>query len=155
VPQRSDSLAHVIEPSQVISRKPEHGLDVDPLRVYVRALNDPTLPLATLQWTGASSGRIAAEIPAGDLISVQVSFDKGWRARVNGVEQRIAEDVLGMMVIYPQCSGSCVIDLRYEGDPEMRVARIAQVVSVLTCIGLWLPGLVSVIPWGRGRRQSS
>ena len=138
VPQRSDSLAHVIQSSQMISRKPAHGLDVDPLRAYVRALNDAALPLATLQWTGTGAGRITAEIPTGDLISVQVTFDKGWRARVNGVLQKIAEDGLGMMVIYPECSGSCVIDLRYEGDAEMRVARMVQLVGVLACIVCWL-----------------
>jgi hypothetical protein len=142
VPQRSDSLAHVIGPSQVISRKPAHGLDVDPLRGYVAALNDAALPLATVQWTSAGAGRIEAEIPVGDLISVQISFDKGWLARVNGVEQRIAEDALGMMVIYPQCSGRCVIDLRYEGDAEMRVAKLVQLVGVLACSGVWLAGLL-------------
>jgi hypothetical protein len=134
VPQRSDSLAHVIRPAQVISRKPAHGLDVDPLRTYVAALNDPALPLATLQWTGAAAGEIVAEISPGDVISVQVSFDKGWRARVNGVEQRIAEDGLGMMVIYPRCSGSCIVDLSYEDDTEMRIARIVQLASGIACL---------------------
>ncbi len=138
VPQRSDSLAHVIEPSQMISRKPLHGLDVDPLRPYVAALNDAALPLATLQWTGPGAGRITAEIPPGDLISVQVSFDTGWRARVNGVVQRIAEDSLGMMVIYPQCSGNCTVDLRYESDAEMGIARMVRLVSILACIACWL-----------------
>jgi hypothetical protein len=139
VPQRSESLAHVIGPSQVISRKPAHGLDVDPLRAYVAALNDPGLPLANLQWTGAGAGRIAAEIPPGDLISVQVTFDKGWRALVNGVEQHIAEDALGMMVIDPRCSGNCSVDLRYEDDMEMRVAKIVRLLSVFACAVFWLP----------------
>lgn len=151
VPQRSDSLAHVIGASQVISRKPIHGLDVDPLRPYVEALNDPTLPLAALQWTGGGAGRITADVPPGDLISVQVSYDKGWHARVNGVEQRIGEDALGMMVIYPQCTGSCSIDLRYEDDAEMRFAKIVQIVSIVACLVLWLPAirarLAAVIPW--------
>jgi uncharacterized membrane protein YfhO len=96
-------------------------------------------------------GRIKAEIPPGDLISVQVSFDKGWRARVNGVEQRIVEDALGMMVIDPQCSGSCTIDLSFEDDVEMRIARVLQVMCILACLLLWLSAIrtptASVIPW--------
>ena len=141
VPQRSDSLAHVMGASQVVTRKPIHGLDVDPLRPYVAALNDPTLPLAALQWAGGGAGRITAEVPAGDLISVQVSFDKGWHARVGGVEQRVGEDALGMMVIYPQCTGSCSVDLRYEDDAEMRIAKIVQIVSIGACLILWLFGI--------------
>lgn len=134
VPQRSGSLAHVMARSQLISRRPEHGLDVEPLRPYVQALNDPTLPLATLDWTGAGAGRVTAELPPGDVISVQVSFDRGWKARVNGVEKKITEDPLGMMVIDPGCSGECVVDLRYEDDREMRIAKILCVVTLLVSV---------------------
>ena len=46
-----------------------------------------------------------------------------------------------MMVIYPQCTGSCSIDLRYEDDAEMRIAKIVQLISVLVCIVLCLPAV--------------
>jgi hypothetical protein len=134
VPQRSDSLAHVILPSQMISRKPVHGLDVEPLRPYVAALDDSGLPAAEMQWINNRSASITATLRPGDLVSVQESFDEGWRARVNGVDRKIKEDALGMMVIDPQCVGACSIEMRFEDTGEMRIAKIAMILCVSACL---------------------
>jgi hypothetical protein len=108
----------------------------------VAALNDPGLPVAEMQWSSSGEARIAASLRPGDLVSVQESFDKGWRARVNGVERKITEDGLGMMVIDPQCAGACSIDMRFEDTAEMWIAKVAQIGSLGACligllVGLW------------------
>lgn len=136
VPQRSDSLAHVIRPMQVITRAPRHGLDIDPLRPYVAAINDPTLPLAPMRWRASSSAEIATQLRAGDLVSVQVTYNPGWHAFVNGAERRVESDALGMLIVHPDCTGPCTIDLSYDGGREVRAARTIAV--AVACLFLLL-----------------
>jgi hypothetical protein len=126
VPQRSASLAHVMREWQIVSTAPKDGVDVEPLRPYVAALNDPQLPLARLDWTGSRSARIMAGLKQGDVLSVQVSYHPGWRALVNGAERRIRCDALGLLVVHPECAGACTVDLLYDGGREMRWARAVQ-----------------------------
>jgi hypothetical protein len=122
VPQRSDSLAHVIQESQVISREPIDGSDIAPLWPYVAAINDYQTALAKLQWIAPTHATIDAQLRSGDLLSVQVTYDPGWRAFINGTERRIVRDALGMMVIHPECAGLCTVDLRYNGWNPIRTA---------------------------------
>ena len=115
-----------------------HGLDVEPLRPFVAALNDPQLPLAPMEWKSRASARIAADLRTGDLVSVQVTYHPGWHAMVNGSERRIESDAIGLMVIHPECAGACAIDLIYDGGREMKIARVVQILSVIVCVGLAL-----------------
>lgn len=140
VPQRSGSLAHVIRKWQVVSRAPTDGLNVAPLRPYVDALNDPQLPLATMQWTAPGRAGITGDLRPNDLISVQVSYDAGWRAQVNGSDRHIESDALGMMVIDPQCTGACTVHISYTDTTEIRLARIIQMFTALGCFTALLAG---------------
>jgi hypothetical protein len=133
VPLRSTSLAHVIPASAVVARRPIHGLDIGPVRPYVAALDDPALPLAKLAWQNPDQARISASLSPAQVISVQVTYDPGWRATVSGQSVPVHSDQLGMIVIEPNCSGPCEIDLDFAGGPE-RTACL--VISLLTAIGL-------------------
>ncbi len=135
VPQRSASLAHVIRPDDVVSRAPLHGLDTEPLARYIAALDDPALPVAGMRWLNPHHARIEAELRAGQIISVQVSYDPGWRALVNGGARRIRADVLGLMVIEPACTGACAIDLVYDGGAEASWAAAGQAIGFLWLLG--------------------
>jgi hypothetical protein len=133
VPLRSTSLAHVIPASAIVARRPIHGLDISPVRPYVAALDDPTLPLAKLAWQNPDQARISASLSPGQVISVQVTYDPGWRATVSGKPVPVHSDQLGMIVIEANCSGPCEIDLEFTGGPE-RTACL--VISLLTAIAL-------------------
>lgn len=135
VPQRSPSLAHVITPADVIRRPPVNGLDIEPLKRYVQALDNPDLPLAEMTWTNAHRARIRTTMGANQLLSVQETYDRGWYATVNGVDRRVTPDALGMMIIEPLCAGSCVVDLLYDPAGERRATRLAQILGVLVCLG--------------------
>jgi hypothetical protein len=135
VPQRSASLAHVIRPDDVVSRAPIHGLDIDPLARYIAALDNSALPAAGMRWLTPHRARIDAELRDGQLVSVQVSYDPGWRALVNGVRRRIRADKLDLMVIAPQCTGTCAIDLIYDGGAEAIWAAATQAIGFLLLIG--------------------
>lgn len=128
VPQRSRSLAHVIPRSAVVARQPIHGLDIEPARAYVAALDDGTLPLAGLHWLSPSHGVIDTTIHGDQVLSVQETWMPGWRAVASGRDVQPHEvpvhgDKLGLIVIEPDCNGKCEIDLRFEVTPEGWLCR--------------------------------
>lgn len=139
VPRRSSSLAHVIPRTAAVTRTPANAIDVEPIRSYVAALDDPNAPEAPLEWQNPSHGTIRAHIPPGSEISVQVNYDPGWRARVLGArgaaprEIPVTSDGIGLIIIDPKCVGDCSIDLEFAGGLERSLALL---VSLLVTAGL-------------------
>jgi hypothetical protein len=137
VPQRTDSLAHVIPASAVVRRAPLNGVDVEPIRPFVAALEDASLPPAGIRWDSFSSGRIHTALRPGQVVSVQITYHPGWHAQVNGAPQPLVRDGLGLTIVKPDCSGPCTIDLTFDGGAEYKAARVASWVAVLAAL-LWL-----------------
>jgi hypothetical protein len=140
IPSRSHSLAHVIRAGQEVSREVENGLDVEPLRKYVAALEDPSLPLASARWLNPHHLRVEAPVERGHIISLQASFAPGWHAIANGSPARLWRDTLGQMLIDPDCAGPCTIDLVYDGGAEAIWTRVLQGGGIVIC-ALWLQRL--------------
>jgi len=78
------SLAHVVPRSDIVLRTPENGIDVDPLRSYVAALEDGAFPRAEFEWTSQHfrAHRGERSTGSGDLDSK--AWHKGWHATANG-----------------------------------------------------------------------
>ncbi len=125
VPRRSRSLAHVIRPEDVVPRPPVNALDVDVIERYHAALEDPSLPVAELEWEGTDTAWVRADLAPGHLLSVQITHHPGWRAEAEGRLVPIRPDGLGLMVMTPECAGTCVVRLTYDGGREMKLARAA------------------------------
>lgn len=126
------SLARVVPRGSLVTRTPVHGGDVDPLRAYVAALDDPSMPEARFLWTSAHSARIATELKEGQVISWQEAWHAGWHASAGGKQIPIARDALGLMTIDPGASGPVTVELSYDGGVEMRIAH-------------WMSGIVALI----------
>ena len=141
VPLRSTSLAHVLPASAVVVRRPVHGGDVEPLRPYIAALEDPALPPAKLQWDNPERGRISAPVAAGQLLSLQITYDPGWRAAAGGRKLTIRRDALGMMTIDPQCTGNCTVDVEFTGGAERTVCSVVSAVATVLLALMALFGL--------------
>ena len=141
VPSRSESLAHVIPVSAVVSRQPIHGLDVDPLRPYVAALEDPALPAARMTWDSPSSARIEAAVEPGQAVSIQENYAPGWRATADGRPIPIRGDGIGLMVLQPACNGSCDIRINFGLAPEALICRVLSAAVSLAILGLVWRGL--------------
>ncbi len=124
------SLAHAVRAEQIVWRRPENYLDTEPLRVYYDALGDMSLPAAELEWRRPGEGMIRAELEAGQVLSVQVTWHPGWRAQVRGESRPIRSDGLGFIVIEPACEGPCSVALTYDGGPEMKLAKGASVAAL-------------------------
>jgi len=116
VPQRTASLAHVM-PENAIARRSAA------LEEYVAALDDPSLPLAEMEWQGRNHIHVRTTASPGQAVSVQVSYHPGWHAKVNGQPRPIEADWLGLMWIRPECSGPCDVELDYDGGWELRICR--------------------------------
>jgi hypothetical protein len=134
IPRRSNSLAHVLPRNAVVSREPIHGLDLDPVRPYVAALEDPAMPVATLTWQGPSRGTIVTTMKPDQLISVQETYAPGWRATSGSSEIPVRKDGLGLMVLAPHCNGPCEVDLRFGASAEAWLCRILCTIASLTIL---------------------
>jgi hypothetical protein len=134
VPSRSASLAHVIPLAAVVVRRPMHGLDIAPVQPYVAALDDPRNPLARFQWRGLGEADIDATVTRGQVVAVQITYDRGWEAWANGRRQPIRGDAIGQMVIEPDCTGPCRISLRYTGGEERMLTRALSLTAMLAAV---------------------
>jgi hypothetical protein len=136
------SLARVVPRIELVARTPINGADVDPLRGYVAALEDPGMPEARFQWMSAHSARIVTDLGAGQVVSLQMAFHPGWHARAGSKELRIARDALGSMTIDPEGNGPSTIDLFYDGGAEMRVAEWVCGITAVILLGLCCRGIL-------------
>jgi hypothetical protein len=149
IPTPQPSLAHVMEPSQLINRSPVHGLDTDPLVPYVAAIERADAPQARFRWVNQHQARIEADSRRGQVLSVQISYDPGWRASVNGVRKPVRADGIGLMVVEPGCDGKCAVDLDWSGGRETRWTVRAQVLGLVLCLAWPIVG-----SWKRRRTQT-
>jgi len=136
VPLASESLAHVMNASDVVRHPPVHGLDIAELERYVAALDHSPAP-ASFDWRDVNHAVIRARLAPGQVVSVQVTYDRGWRASVNGARRAIEKDGIGLMAVRPDCIGDCEIALTYDGGWETKLCWAA---SILTLMGsaLWV-----------------
>ena len=135
------NLAHVVARGNIPATRPP-GYDSSALAPYLRALRDPAIPPASFRWTSQHSAEIHADMRPEQLLSVQVTWDQGWQARVNGEPRRISADGLGQMAIAPRCSGSCTVELSYDGGAEMRTAVWVSRLA-------WGGGVAWILLWRR------
>ena len=120
-------------------RQPIHGLDLDPARAYVAALDDATLPVADLTWTSPSRAVIQASMNRSQVISVQETWMAGWQATVAGRDVPVHTDKLGLIVVEPGCEGPCRIDLSFGVTPEGWVCRALSIsVTLLALLSLFM-----------------
>jgi hypothetical protein len=123
VPQRSGSLAHVVDPTAIVSRPPAGPRDTDAIEKYAAALDDPSVPSAEFHWAGPNNIQIRTTASPGQVISVQVSYHPGWHAKAENRPVEVRRDGLGLIWLQPACSGPCEIQLDYDGGWELRLCR--------------------------------
>lgn len=129
------SLARVVGKADIVMRTPVSGVDVDGLRPYVTALENPEMPPALFQWTSAHSARISTNLQAGQVVTVQMSWDPGWHATTNGRALPLIRDGLGLIALDPGTVGPCEIGLSYDGGSEMRAAITVSTLAALILLG--------------------
>ena len=123
VPQRTQSLAHVIPEAAVVAHRPVNGLDTAEAVRYIAALDDPAMPPAIMTWPSPSEGHARTVLHPGQVLSVQVTYDRGWIARANGRDSPVTRDGIGMSEVHAACDGDCAIDFIFDGGLERKICR--------------------------------
>ncbi len=131
VPTRASSLAHVVPANVVVKDEPVNGLDVGQLSTYVAALENPSLPLANMEWQDRHSFGVQTNLKPGQAISIQETYADGWHAQVNGKPTPVSRDGLGLMVVRPNCAGACRVEMSYDGGAERKACLIASVLALI------------------------
>jgi hypothetical protein len=126
----SESLAHVVGKDELVATS---ALDRQAVRRFAAALDRADYPKAQFRWNGANRAIINAELPRTQAVSVQVSWDPGWRAQANGISCKTRRDALGLIVLEPDCNGRCAIDLFYDGGLQTKIARIICALGTVGC----------------------
>jgi hypothetical protein len=124
-------LAHVVSESALVARTPARANDTAGVERYVDALDDSSMPSAELRWNSKNEIRIRTNASAAQVLSVQVSYHPGWHASVEGHKREIKSDGLGLMWLRPGCSGTCEVELTYDGGWEQRILRWLSLVSIV------------------------
>lgn len=139
VPKRQPGLAHVIRREHLIDRPPENGIDVDPLRPYVAALEDASLPL--LKFSQPSPDEMAASgtLMPEHLVSFQTNYHRGWRAWVNGQPAEVRRDGMNYLYVEPNCRGACEVRLEFSGGTERWVTGGLALLAWFAVVAMVLP----------------
>ena len=130
VPQRSAALAHVVPQAALVTRTPSGPRDIDGIELYDAALDDQSLPLAEFRWEGRNRIRIRTAVSPGQVISLQVSYHRGWHGVANGRECEVGRDGLGLIWLRPGCAGVCEVELNYDGGRGLRFFRYLSYTAI-------------------------
>ncbi len=133
VPERTEGLARVVRRRDLIRNAPANGIDVAELRPFVAALEDPALPPAHFEWRGTNNAAVTGSFAPDQVISVAVNFDPGWTATMNGRPVRLYPDGMGMIVLEPNCSGNCAVQMHWSPGREPAALIITFLLTVAGC----------------------
>lgn len=77
-----------------------------------------------MNWSGPSQFTVSGQVQSGQVVSVQESFDRRWKAFSQGRELKVKADGLGLMWLDPACQGSCNIEFLYQPDRRSLIYRL-------------------------------
>ncbi|HYP09003.1 MAG TPA: hypothetical protein VER03_22440, partial [Bryobacteraceae bacterium] len=122
------SLAHAIRAEEEPARAHR-----DALVGYVLAIEEASRPTLTARWLDANRLRVENAPPAGMLVSLQVTFDEGWRAWSGGREVAVEKDSLGFIKLRGVAGP---VDLQYRGTLEQKCCAVLSALSWIGALGL-------------------
>lgn len=132
----NESLAHIIPKGALVEHKPRSYRDNAEVLRYVSAIEGPQSRGGALTWLTPSHARIEGPMREGDAVSVQVAYDRRWKAKSKGKDWPIREDGLGNLwidTIDTSATGEAMaIDLQFR---QPRLLLLLCAVAWLICLG--------------------
>ncbi|HVV45088.1 MAG TPA: hypothetical protein VHC72_07770, partial [Bryobacteraceae bacterium] len=125
------SLVHVVPAADLVTTG---LLDSSAIKRFAAALEQS--PPTALKWSGTDRAAIQTRVPANHVVSLQITWDPGWRATVNGESLPVERDKLGLIILRPRCENGCTVNLVYTGGTEAAVSDIVFGASFLLCVFL-------------------
>jgi len=99
-----------------------------PLEPYVAAIENPAAPALRMEWISANRGYVRGAWRPGDMVLVQMNWDKNWKAYLNGVTAPTGADGLGQLVVVPGGGGD--LELRYEAGWTTRLVSAIALLAM-------------------------
>ena len=114
VPLKNPSLSQVVDKNGLETlKKPYNAVDLSKVEAYVDWIDEKAKKVEW-QWLNNQEAKIRANVGENELVSVQITYDKGWRAYQNGRRLKIKKDVLGNLVVEPRKLGEQEIYLKHK-----------------------------------------
>lgn len=129
-------LAHLARAEEF----PDKGFREHPqvLARYVAAIGDAARPALHVTWADTSALDVTGPVRPGDLVSLQVNADPGWRATQDGREISVEQDALGFIVLQAAPAAATRLELRYRGTAEQRVMAAVCGIAWVAALGVLL-----------------
>lgn len=140
IPQRNDSLAHAVLAADLVKTPPDNGIDIAEVKKYADAIDNPSYPVVAYRWTSQHSAELNANLHTSDVLATQINYFPGWKGDVAGKPIQTRADGLGLLVLEPDCSGNCVVNITYDGGAEFKAAQW------LSLMGLSIGLVLCVVP---------
>ncbi|MFC1943915.1 hypothetical protein ACFLX5_00180 [Chloroflexota bacterium] len=109
---------------------PSDAIDSPALEAYVDLVDSSSRP-AQVTWLSGNSLDIDCSTVEGEVVVVMITWDKGWRASLDGKSVPIWDDPLGFVAIDPGDPGQHRIELRHHDTPVVWFFRAITVVTIL------------------------
>ena len=106
------------------------------MRLFVNAIDDPSLPLARFAWQDANHAKIDGVLKPDQAVEVAINYDPGWSATANGHPVAVHADGLGFIAMEPQCDGPCNVELRWSAGAEPVISWFAALAALAVALGL-------------------
>jgi hypothetical protein len=119
-------LAHVVKAADLVPVHSPGKFAYPEILKYAQATMDPGRPAATFEWLGSSRARVRANLREDDVVSVQIAWFPGWKATLRGKPTPVSADGLGFLLLQPQCTGDCEIDLKWTGRGDLTLTAIVS-----------------------------
>jgi hypothetical protein len=109
--------------------------ELSSLPAYVAAIEDPARPALQTAWRDAGALDITGPSVAGQVVSVQVNADPGWRATQDGRDLAMESDRLGFIVLKPAPAAATHLELHYHGTLEQRLMAVLCALTWVCALG--------------------
>jgi hypothetical protein len=137
IPWRGDPLVRIVPVQDAVRHPPYNGIDIAEMRRFVAALDNPALPVASVNWDSPQRGRFRANMTPDQVVSVAINWHRGWSAQVGGRPIPVMRDGLGFILLAPACAGDCDIQLDWSPGREVSAAVAASCI-VLALLASWV-----------------
>ena len=95
-------MAQVVDRESLESlREPKSGVDEAAIEAYVDWVEEKDFSQTSFNWLKLNKFEIATDIKEDELISVQITYDSGWRVESGGKRLKTYQDPIGNLVIDP------------------------------------------------------
>lgn len=131
VPWRGDPLVRVVREGDIVQHPPVNGIDVSEMRHFVDAVDDASLPVASVRWDSPGSGQFHVNLEQDQVVSVAINWHSGWTAEAEGHAVPVVKDGLGFIVLKPECTGECDIRLAWRPGQEVSIAIAVSALSAI------------------------